>query len=99
MKKLGLTLVMAMMAVMLVAGGAWAVPFGDGGAALQGVLDGITTAPVNGSSSVNVATDAIADSGDSYWNITGAGGSVSTMIIELAGYKYHNIFFLQLNIY
>ena len=92
MKKLGLTLVMVMMAVMLVAGGAWAVPFGDGGVALQGVFDGITIAPVSGDSSIDVTTDAISDLGDSYWSITASGASVSTMIIELASYAPNSIF-------
>jgi hypothetical protein len=53
---------------------------------LQGVLDGITTAPVAGSSSVNVKTDDLADSVDSYWAITAAGGSIHTVIVELAGF-------------
>ncbi len=60
-----------------------AVPFGDGGAALQKVLDDITVSPNAGDSSVDVLTDYIADSGDSFWQITGAGGSISTFVIEL----------------
>lgn len=74
------------------AGSAHAVPFGDGGAALQGVLDGITVAPspTPGSSSVNVATDEIGDGIDSWWAITGAGGSVASIIIELAGFANGN---------
>ena len=56
--------------------------FDDGGASLQGILDDIT---VGGPSSVNVTTDALTDDGDSYWSITGSGGSISTIIIELAG--------------
>ena len=66
--------------------------FGDGGASLQGVLDGITTAPVAGVSSVDVTTDAMSDTYDSYWNITGTGGSFATMIIELAGFADDNKF-------
>ena len=66
--------------------------FGDGGAALQGVLDGITTAPTAGSSSVNVATDHLADTADSYWTLTASGGSVNTLIIELAGWAGSNRF-------
>jgi hypothetical protein len=66
--------------------------FGDGGAALQGVLDGITLAPVAGSSSVNVNTDGLSDGMDSYWSITGSGGSVATIIIELAGFAANNKF-------
>ena len=89
MKKLGLTLVMAMMAVMLVAGGAWAIPFGDGGAALQGVLDNHT---VGGPSSVDVTTDALSDQTDSYWSVEASGGALATMIIELAGFAPGNTF-------
>ncbi|SEM86343.1 DUF4114 domain-containing protein [Nitrosomonas marina] len=72
------------------AGSAQAVPFGDGGAALQGVLDGITVAPTPGSSSVNVATDHLADGIDSWWSITGAGGSVASIIVELAAFANGN---------
>jgi len=66
--------------------------FGDGGAALQGVLNSITVAPTPGVSLVTVATDAMADSMDSYWSITGAGGSVSTVIVELAAFAPFNTF-------
>jgi len=66
--------------------------FGDGGAALQGVLDGITTAPVAGSSSVSVTTDDISDALDSYWAITGTGGSISTIVVELAAFAPSNTF-------
>jgi hypothetical protein len=47
---------------------------------------------VDGTSTVNAATDAIDDASDSVWSITGAGGSVSSMIIELAGFANSNIF-------
>jgi len=63
------------------------VVFGDGGTALQGVLDGIT---VGGPSSTNVVTDQF--SPDQTWAITGSGGSISTMIIELAGFAGSNSF-------
>ena len=66
------------------------VTFGDGGAGLQGVLDGITVAPIAGDSSVDVTTDELAN--DSYWSITGAGGSVATIVIELAGFASGNSF-------
>lgn len=69
-----------------------AVPFGDGGTALQQVFDSITVSPVAGSSSVNVATDEIDDNHDSYWSITGTGGSLTTMLIELAGFEQNNSF-------
>lgn len=63
--------------------------FGDGGAALQGVLDGIT---VGGPSSVNVLTDHLSDPSDSVWETGGSGGSVSTIIVELAGFADNNTF-------
>jgi hypothetical protein len=69
-----------------------AATFGDGGVALQGVLDGMTLAPVAGSSSVNVLNDEITDGADKYWHITGSGGSVSTIIVEIAGYAGTNVF-------
>jgi len=59
---------------------------------LQEVLDSITTAPVAGDSSVTVNQDEMADSADSYWQITATGGSVSTFIIELAGFAGTNSF-------
>jgi len=58
---------------------------------LQEVLDSITVAPVFGSSSVNVTTDMLSDTTDSYWAITASGGSVATIIIELAGLANGNI--------
>lgn len=86
-KKLSILIVVA-----LFAAPASAATFGDGGVALQDVLDDITTAPVAGDSSVDVTTDEIVDDFDSLWEITGAGGSVSTMIIELASLKNTNLF-------
>lgn len=70
---------------------AMAATFGDGGAALDAVLDNITVAPNPGQTSVNVLTDELPDTAaagvpyDSYWSITGTGGSWSTLIIELCG--------------
>ena len=61
-------------------------------ASLQTIVDNITLAPVAGSSSTNVYTDHIADGGDAHWAVTGSGGSVSTMIIELAGNAGTNTF-------
>ena len=94
MKKFSMILMGSVLAVFLVAGSAMALSFGDGGDALQDVLDGITVAPspFPGHSSVTVATDYLHDTTDSYWDITATGGSISTMIIELAGFKAHNIF-------
>ena len=51
------------------------------GTALQGVLDNIT---VGGPSSIDVQTDQMLV--DERWSITGAGGSIATIVIELAGY-------------
>ncbi len=65
---------------------AQAVSFSDGGATLQGLLDGITVGPNAGASSVDVNTDQLADVADSYWELTGSGGSVSTMVIQLQNY-------------
>lgn len=76
----------------LAAGSAWAVPFGDGGAALQTVLDNITLPNPGGPSSVNVITDELADPMDSVWKIGGTGGSISTIVIELAGFAGQNTF-------
>ena len=62
---------------------------------LQTELNNIT-APYPGTSSVNVTTDMLPDSGtglyDSYWKTTATGGSSATIIIELAGYAGSNIF-------
>lgn len=77
----------------LIAGNAMAAPFGpDGGSQLQGVLDNITVwpSPTPGASSVDVTTDFM--NADSYWSITGSGGSVSSMIIELGAYAPSNKF-------
>lgn len=73
----------------LIAGNASATLLGGGGAALQGVLDGITT---SGPSSVDVNTDQISDTNDSTWKLTASGGSVSTFIIELAGFANNTSF-------
>ena len=63
---------------------------GSNSASLQGVVDGITVAPTPGVSSVNVDTDELWT--DSYWSIVSPSGSVSTLIVELGGYKNGNIF-------
>ncbi|MDY6930002.1 MAG: DUF4114 domain-containing protein [Pseudomonadota bacterium] len=59
---------------------------------LQNVLDTVTVAPSVGTSSIDVNTDQIEDGADSYWNITGSGGSVSTFIMEIAGNSGSNTF-------
>jgi hypothetical protein len=71
------------------AGPAGAVSFGDAGAALQGVIDGITVSPP---SSVDVTTDEVADAQDSLWSVTGTGASVGTLIVELAGLASTTVF-------
>ncbi len=74
---------------------AMAQMFGDGGVGLQGVLDGITE---GGPSSVDVTADELADAAldgtlnDSYWSVGAAGGSLSTVIVELAGFAGTNRF-------
>ena len=72
--------------VALIAGPAQAATFGDGGAALQDIFDGITTAPFNGLSSVDVTTDELSDLVDTRWDIQGSGGAVTTLIVELAAF-------------
>jgi len=63
---------------------------GDGGSALQAVLDGITVTPP---SSVNVKPDAILDLYDSYWRLVDSGVGSAVMVFELgAGFAPSNIF-------
>ena len=89
MKKTILTsLALGVMSVGLMAGNAMALP----GSSLQGVLDGITKGPIAGSSSVDVTTDFVAEGVDAYWAIGGSGGSLATIVIELAGFANSNIF-------
>ena len=63
------------------------VMFGDGGATLNGALNDIHT---DGTNSVDVVNDQI--SPDELWEVGGSGGSVSTLIIELAGFAGSNSF-------
>jgi hypothetical protein len=58
---------------------------------LQDVLNSITK-PYPGVSSVTVGPDTIADGLDSYWAISAAGGSLSTIVVELAGSSGVNTF-------
>lgn len=92
MKKFSVLLLIAAFTLFLGVGNAMAVTFGDSGTALQGVIDGITLAPNPGVSSINVNTDQLSDSLDSYWGITGTGGSISTIVIELATFAPNNKF-------
>lgn len=89
MKKIFLCIFLMVFAI---APSAHAISFGDGGVALQNVLDDITVSPNPGDSSINVTTDYLSDDIDSYWNITATGGSITTMIIELASYSGVNTF-------
>jgi len=86
MKKLILLLI-----CMLIPGVALALPFGDGGAGLQTVLNNITTNPL-GNSSVNVLSDSLTDGADKAWSIGGSGGSVSTIVIELGDFAPYLLF-------
>ncbi len=88
------TMILAAFAAILAVGASPAMAdFGDGGTALQTVLDNIT---VGGPSSVDVTTDMVADTGpgfnDSYWHLTDSTNGNATMIIELADYAPDNIF-------
>ena len=56
------------------------------------MLDNITLGPNPGVSSINVLTDEMSDGIDSYWSIHGSGGSVSTVIIEVAQWAGANTF-------
>ncbi len=58
---------------------------------LQDVLNGITS-PYPGVSSVTVGPDTIADGTDAYWAIGATGGSVSTIIVEIAASEGVNTF-------
>ncbi len=87
-----LAVMIFMLAMAVASGSALAVPFGaDGGSALQGVLDDITVTP-SGDSSIDVTTDFLSDTVDSRWEVTGSGGSISTLVIELAGFANANTF-------
>lgn len=79
----------AIIAATLFTTASFAVTFGDGGTALTGVLDDIA---VDGDIDTNVVTDQLDDGLDSYWQIGGSGGAVSTLIIELATLANSNTF-------
>jgi len=59
---------------------------------LQDIFNGMTILPNPGISSVNAATDALADNWDSYWHAAAGGSSVATIIVEVAGWKETNAF-------
>ncbi len=77
-------LALSVLSIGLMAGNAMAVPGGQ----LQVLFDQVTT----GGSSINVATDFLADSQDSYWSLSAAGGSTNTIMFELAGFANFNTF-------
>jgi len=87
MKKIVTSLAVGVCSVGLMAGNAMAVP----GAKLQSVLNDITS-PYPGISSVNVTTDYLTEGLDDYWAIQGSGGSLATIIIELAASANANSF-------
>lgn len=76
---------LSLAASLLMAGASWATTIN--GTSLQTTLNNITT---GGVSSVNVNTDQV--NLDQYWQLTASGGSVATMIIELAGFADNNTF-------
>lgn len=61
--------------------------FHDGGAALDAVLDSITTAPNPGQTSVAVMSDFIPDENDGYWRLN-AGGALLNLIALDAGVTF-----------
>jgi hypothetical protein len=89
MKKFPKILVFVMLAVFLGGGSAAAIPLHVPGVALQEVLDGITITPETGSL-IDVSSDYLGY--DAYWMQTAMGGSVATMIIELADFADENTF-------
>lgn len=94
-----LKLAVVAIASLSIAGTAQSAVFGVGGSSdLQNVFDNITVAGPGGIapdptlSTINVATDEIADPLDNFWNITGSGGATTQIIIELAGFAGSNAF-------
>lgn len=86
------TVLFVILIIMFLSTNAAAVPFSFGSAGpsnLQGTLDDAT---VGGSSSIDVTQDALSDINDSYWSVTAAGISVSTIMTEMAGYADTNTF-------
>ncbi|MDF1821520.1 MAG: DUF4114 domain-containing protein [Alcanivoracaceae bacterium] len=75
------------LAVLLAGAAAQAPAAMIAGSSLQNVLNNIT---VGSDSSVDVQTDQMDN--DEMWSITGSGGSVATIVIELAGYAGSNSF-------
>ena len=84
MKKFGLTLVMAMMAVVLATGGAWALPFNVRPVTVQNSSEETLQEIFNsiGATSVDVQAD---QSAAALFNPTASSNSTASFIIELAG--------------
>jgi Domain of unknown function (DUF4114)/PEP-CTERM motif len=76
---------LALLGFLATVGSSWGTTINGG--SLQSILNGITD---DGTSSVNVQTDQVAS--DEYWRLTASGGSVATMIIEVADFAYGNSF-------
>ena len=87
MKKFLKALAVAVCGVFLLVGAAMADEL-----TVQQILNSITVGPTPGVSSVNAPADALVDGTDAYWEISASGGSVSTMIIEIAGLANSNSF-------
>ena len=92
MKKI-LIFMAVIMFLTMIGGRAYAVPFGDGGVKLQGVLDNITNAPDPNNSSTNVLTDGLSDNMDSYWvEQTVTSMSVITLVTQSSSWAVGNTF-------
>lgn len=89
MKKMAALL--AGIALLMTATSALALPLSYPGAPLTGDLQAaLNNITVGGKSSVDVTKNMISDGNDAKWQITASGGSVTTMVIELAGFKDTN---------
>ena len=88
--KLNSLIIAIVFALMLIAPSAYAIPNLTGGEDnLQEILDAIT---IDGDSSVDVTSDYLNDTMDSQWQLTASGGSVATIVIEIAGMANSNSF-------
>jgi len=65
---------------------------GNGERDLQSILDDITVSPNFHDSTVDVTQDAVLDSWDSYWEVTGSQNASATFIIEIANNAGINTF-------
>lgn len=90
-KKRILSISLGIAFLLLMVSNAMAVPFGDS-SYLQDVLDGITTGPVAGVSSVDVIADELPDNLDTEWQTLSTGVASSSIVIEVAGWANSNRF-------